>query len=645
MNDTFLSAVLLLLLVADPFGNIPIFSAALRDVPQQRRLAIVLRECLIAFCVLTTFVFAGRPFLETLGLSEISLQIGRAVVLMLVALRMVFPTPDGVYGTSPGGEPFIVPLAVPALAGPSALATVMLLVSKNPARWPEWVPAIAVVMAVSALILVSAGRLQALLGERVTLAFERLMGLVLAAIAVELLLRGCGPSWQRWHEAPVNLLFEEDGAFRAGSVLSSTDASYQVELPSGKRTKVKRSHVLLQFDDLPAAKLLERAQAESESIDLDFLWEAAPQDEFGFRDLARDYYGAKPTSVQEAALLVRLHAAPIYFYRKGRGRYRPAPPETLKAALAAVERKRRQDELRQHYVDALKQGIAPAAIAAQAVTMLVHPDRASVEFKALEQAAAESQTTPLRLLLTAKAIESPYRWHVDSFLAQHFPRGAGFPANLPSPAMSDDLPLAEVAAFSIDDSATTEIDDAFSVTPSGDGRMRVGIHIAAPAVALEREHALDALARSRMSTVYAPGLKITMLPPEWVVAYSLTEAREVPVLSLYADVHSTSFELLGTESRIERVRIAANLRHDRLDDIVTDESIADASFAAPFAHELSFLWRFARSLLARREAVRGRPNPLGRIDYSFEIDGEGEHAHVSIKPRRRGPRWTCSWPN
>jgi small neutral amino acid transporter SnatA (MarC family) len=190
MNDSFISAVLLLLLVCDPLGNIPIFVSALRDVPQQRRLVIVLRECLIAFVVLTTFVFAGRPFLETLGLSDTSLQIGGAVVLMLVALRMVFPTPEGVYGSSPGGEPFIVPLAVPAIAGPSALATVMLLVSKNPARWPEWVAAIAVVMVVSALVLVFAGRLQALLGERATLAFERLMGLVLAAIAVELLLRG-----------------------------------------------------------------------------------------------------------------------------------------------------------------------------------------------------------------------------------------------------------------------------------------------------------------------------------------------------------------------------------------------------------------------------------------------------------------------
>lgn len=190
MNDSFVSAVLLLLLVCDPLGNIPIFIAALRDVPQQRRFAIVLRECLIAFVVLTTFVFAGRPFLETLGLSDTSLQIGGGVVLMLVALRMVFPSAEGVYGASPGGEPFIVPLAVPALAGPSALATVMLLVSRDPSRSLEWVGAIAVVMAVSALVLVFASRIQALLGERVTLAFERLMGLVLAAIAVELLLRG-----------------------------------------------------------------------------------------------------------------------------------------------------------------------------------------------------------------------------------------------------------------------------------------------------------------------------------------------------------------------------------------------------------------------------------------------------------------------
>jgi MarC family membrane protein len=190
MDASFVSAVVLLLIVCDPFGNVPIFTSALRDVPRERRRAIILRECLIAFAVLVTFAFIGDPFLRLLGLSELSLQIGGGVVLMLVALRMVFPTPEGVFGQAPGGEPFIVPLAVPALAGPSALATVLLLVSRDPARLWQWVAAIAVVMAVSAVVLAFSERIMRLLGERVTQAFERLLGLVLAAIAVELILRG-----------------------------------------------------------------------------------------------------------------------------------------------------------------------------------------------------------------------------------------------------------------------------------------------------------------------------------------------------------------------------------------------------------------------------------------------------------------------
>jgi len=190
MEGTFISAVVLLLLVCDPFGNIPIFISALREVPRERRRLIILRECLIAFLVLTLFAFIGQPFLQLLGLSEISLQIGGGVVLMLVAIRMVFPSSEGVYGRSPGGEPFIVPLAVPALAGPSALATVLLLVSREPAHTVQWVVAIGVAMMVSALVLAFAEKLQQVLGERATAAFERLMGLILAAVAVELMLRG-----------------------------------------------------------------------------------------------------------------------------------------------------------------------------------------------------------------------------------------------------------------------------------------------------------------------------------------------------------------------------------------------------------------------------------------------------------------------
>ena len=440
----------------------------------------------------------------------------------------------------------------------------------------------------------------------------------------------------------MNLLFEEDGVFRAGSVLSGTDASFQVELPSGKRTKVKGSHVLLRFEQPAPSQLLARAQQAAEEIDLAFLWECAPQDEFGFDELAREYHGHAPDAVEAATILFRLQGAPVYFHRKGRGRFRPAPPEILRQALAAVERKRQQELLKQQLVERLKAGELPEAIAAQGVILALRPDKNSVEFKAVEQAAAELQMSPLRLLLARGAIRSAYRWHLDGFLLANFPRGTGFADDVPPPAMpaavEATLPQAEVAAFSIDDSATTEIDDAFSLQQR-DGRTRVGIHIAAPAVAILRGDALDAVARTRMSTVYAPGLKYTMLPPAWIDAFTLSEGRNVPVVSLYVDIDA-DFSLLGFETRVERVRIAANLRHDTLDEVVTDEAMAAGQVDTPFGAELVMLWRLARALLARREKLRGRPEPLGRIDYGFVLDFAGtepdEHAHVAVKPRRRG---------
>jgi small neutral amino acid transporter SnatA (MarC family) len=190
MQYTFLSAVILLLLVADPLGNIPIFVAALRNVAPKRKALVVLRECLIAFTILLLFMVFGNGFLQLLGLSDISLQIGGGVILFLIALRMVFPVPDGIFGTTPGGEPFIVPLAIPALAGPSALATVLLLVSRDPARLFEWIAALAVAMLISAAVLAMSGHLQRWLGERALIAMERLMGLVLTAISVEMILKG-----------------------------------------------------------------------------------------------------------------------------------------------------------------------------------------------------------------------------------------------------------------------------------------------------------------------------------------------------------------------------------------------------------------------------------------------------------------------
>jgi exoribonuclease-2 len=442
--------------------------------------------------------------------------------------------------------------------------------------------------------------------------------------------------------ASQHVLFEEDGAFKAGTVLSATDASYQVELASGKRTKVKNANVVLRFEQPAPAQLLATAQHEAEAIELDFLWECAPQDDFAFEDLAREYHGRAPNAVEAATILLRLHSAPVYFHRKGRGRYRPAPPEILKAALAAVERKRQQQERMEAFTAELVAGRVPEPIGHQAIFLLTRPDRNAIEFKALEQAANQLHTSPLQLLLERGAIASPLQWHLDSFLATSFPRGTGFAADLPLPPTEDALPLADVAAFSIDDSSTTEIDDAFSVRNEGD-RTVIGIHIAAPAVALDRTHPLDVVARSRMSTVYAPGMKVTMLPPAWIEAYSLVAGRTVPALSLYVEVDPVSGTTLKSETRVERVRIAANLRHDALDDVVTAERISAgelSSAGVPFGRELEFLWRVANVLLAERERVRGKPEPLGRIDYSIDVDAPGgvlvPEARVTIRPRRRG---------
>jgi MarC family membrane protein len=188
---TFASATILLILITDPLGNIPLFVSCLRGVSPKRRTIVILREVAIAFMILLTFMVVGDGFLRMMSLTDQSLRIGGGIVLFLIALRMVFPHPDGpLGGDTRGGEPLIVPLAIPALAGPSALATVMLLTSQAPGKMFEWIGALTVTMIVCAIVLMLAERIQAWLGERAMMAFERLMGLVLVAISVEMMLGG-----------------------------------------------------------------------------------------------------------------------------------------------------------------------------------------------------------------------------------------------------------------------------------------------------------------------------------------------------------------------------------------------------------------------------------------------------------------------
>ena len=191
MDHTFLSALILLVLVLDPLGSLPIFISVMRAVPRERRTLVAVREIGLAFIVLLSFMFLGDAFLRLMHLSERSLEVAGGVILLIIAIRMIFGgSSELAYGLEPGREPFVFPLAVPLLAGPSAMATVLLLASRQPERIGEWIGALITAMLVSFVVLILADRIRRLLGDSVVSAIEKLMGLVLTAIAVEMVLAG-----------------------------------------------------------------------------------------------------------------------------------------------------------------------------------------------------------------------------------------------------------------------------------------------------------------------------------------------------------------------------------------------------------------------------------------------------------------------
>ncbi|VVD87533.1 Exoribonuclease 2 [Pandoraea terrigena] len=434
----------------------------------------------------------------------------------------------------------------------------------------------------------------------------------------------------------MNIFFEESGGFKAGTVLSQQGESYQVELPGGRRIKIKGRDVLLRFESPSPADLITQAQAAAQDIDMSFLWECAPAEEFAFPALAAEYFGESASMAQQAGLALALQASPVYFRRKGRGQYQRAPQEQLQAALAGLARKQQQAELQAGYADQLIAGTLPDALKGKALLLLFRPDKNAIEWKALDAAASALGKTHAEVMLACGGISSPRAYHEAAFLYEHFPRGTGFPELGPTPLPGDDLPLADVQAFSIDDSTTTEIDDALSVQVLPDGLLRVGIHIAAPALGITRGDAIDEIARVRLSTVYAPGEKITMLPDAVVEAYTLAEGGARPALSLYVVVKADTYEIVATETHAERVPISANLRHNELDAIITAETLADGSGDYPHKEELRLLWPFAQSLYDKRQAARVgyglRPEVQNKTDFNFYVEGE----QVTIKQRMRG---------
>ncbi|MFM9835984.1 MAG: ribonuclease catalytic domain-containing protein [Methylophilaceae bacterium] len=424
----------------------------------------------------------------------------------------------------------------------------------------------------------------------------------------------------------MNVFYEEDGGFKVASVMSETDASLQVESSSGKRIKIKAANVLLRFDGA-LASFMEAANMEAETLDIDFLWECCGEPEFGFEDLASEYYGGKPNSIQSAATAIKVHSAPVYFYRKGKGRYKAAPAETLKLALAAVERKKLQALQMTEWVEQLNNKTLPEGFAAKADSLIYNPDKNSLQWKAIEEAAHSSGRLALSVMFEAGLIKSAHDYHLGAFLREMFKEGTEFPSFEPIQAPIV-LPKAHAKTFSIDDATTTEIDDAFSVELLSNGNTRVGIHIAAPALGVTVDSPLDVEVMKRLSTVYMPGNKITMLPEQVVQPFSLNAGETKPALSLYCEVTPT-FEVLGVETLVELIEVAENLRHDSLEPYFNEHTLAENS-GHPYWLQLKFLYGFAESL----EVARGKadPNRAPQIDYNFYVvDGI-----VNIVPRERG---------
>ncbi len=386
--------------------------------------------------------------------------------------------------------------------------------------------------------------------------------------------------------------------------------------------------MLLRFAQPGLIEFMTQADSIAVAIDVEFLWECSPPDDFSFNELASEYFGHAPNPIEAAGTLICLHSSPMHFYKKGKGRYKAAPPDALKSALASAEKKRLQAALQARYTNELIAFTLPPEFTDKLQHLLYKPDRNTIEVKALEAACTATQLSAVHLLQRCGAVPSTQTYHLQRFLFENFPHGTSF-AEIDL-AVWPDLPLATDTAFSIDDATTTEIDDAFSVRKLANGNWRIGIHIAAPSLGIAPGSPGDSIAMQRMSTVYMPGDKITMLPDSVVQAFTLCADKVCPSLSMYLEVDAETLAVLGTESRIERIHIAANLRHDTLEPLFNEDTLAAGKQDFLFAAELTLLWNLAQKL----EATRGKSadNNIQQVDYNFHIEND----RVSISTRQRG---------
>jgi exoribonuclease-2 len=434
----------------------------------------------------------------------------------------------------------------------------------------------------------------------------------------------------------MDIWFEDDGTLQAASIVEDIEGGVLIDLRNKRRVKLRSERVLFEFaatEEQSHEALRQAAVALAQTLDVGFLWECAGEEEFSFVDLAQAYVGHPPSAVEAGAIWLRLSEDTGHFLKRGGKRFVRGTQDDIAQAAVRAAKRAALGEQQTSWVDALLAGTLPKEIAAKLPGLLYHFEPGSAEGKAVQLAAQKKKTSPIAVLIECGAVRDEGAYRMERFVRAHYPTGRGF-ATVPPFDPPPPLPCADVQAFSIDDVNTTEVDDAFSVTDKHNGTYEIGIHIAAPALGFLPGSAMDELARARLSTVYVPGDKITMLPKPVIEAYSLQEGRNCPVLSLYVTVASDgSHRILGTHTRIEEVPIVKNLRFPPLDDVLTAEVIARGDGDLPFAKELCVLHGLATRLFDER--AKGEFENIDFLYFLDPIAGQPDRERIRIQPRLR----------
>lgn len=427
----------------------------------------------------------------------------------------------------------------------------------------------------------------------------------------------------------MNIFYEETGHFKCANVIQRNDASYQADTSTGKRVKVKASNVFFEFNG-DCVYFLEKATQIASEIDIELMWEATNSEEFSYEQVANEYFGNTCSKEELAATLMALYNAPIYFHKKSKGKFKAADEKTIKLALAAIERKKIEEQQIDNWVKELSSNSLPESIANDLTSILHKPDKQSLTYKAFSKAAETLKISPLDLAFRSGGLTSIHQYLFDNFLINCFADEITLPEIEIEPFGT--LPEADgVYAFSIDDSKTTEIDDAISVIDIDGGKKRLGIHIAAPSLSILAGSLIEKQVFKRLSTVYFPTGKIQMLPDNWIEKFSLNEKEKHPCVSIYFDIDADG-NFSEPSHKIEMVYIADNLRIQDILPYFNRETGCNIGDEEKFPHHAILQQLYVWAIALQKQRGKYVEDAPIRYEYTVEVD---ENEYVSVVKRER----------